>query len=139
MKLNTKRILALVALGTLVTLTPNTLAQATPKEGNRPNRPAAQAGARRDRLETMATELKLTEEQKNQLRPILKEEADKMKALRDDTALSAQDRRAKNREIRESINGKIKKVLTTEQWDQWQKQQAERRARPAQKPPTPQK
>jgi Spy/CpxP family protein refolding chaperone len=133
MKPNIRRLLALATLSALVALSPCALAQAQPKDGAKA-KGAAQSGARRDRLQALAQELQLTDEQKNQLRPVLKQEADKLKALREDTSLSTQDRRAKTKEIRNTVSAKMKKVLTTEQWDKYQSLQAERRkgaAKPA--------
>lgn len=137
MKTIGKRLLALLTLGALVALSPSTTAQDAPKEGAKPQRPAAQPGVRRDRVDVMAEQLKLTDDQKKQLQTIFKEDAEKMRALRQNTALSREDRQAKLKEIRDASETQVKKVLTTEQWEKWQKQQAERRTRPAGQVPAP--
>jgi Spy/CpxP family protein refolding chaperone len=44
-----------------------------------------------------------------------------MKALREDTSLSQEDRRAKMKEIRDAMQAKIKEILTPEQYKKWEK------------------
>jgi gas vesicle protein len=80
----------------------------------------------RDRMQQIAQELKLTEDQKTQLRPIFKKEADKLKALRDDASLTREQRQEKVKAIREEFKKEVKPVLTTEQWEKWQTMRPER-------------
>jgi len=49
-----------------------------------------------------------------------------MKALRADTSLSAEDKKAKGKEIREAMQAKMKEILTPDQLEKWQKMQRNR-------------
>ena len=104
-------------------------------DAKKPDAPRRERGAQAgDRLERMAKELSLSEEQKGELKTIFEQQAAKTKALRDDTSLSQEQRREKARGIREEFAGKIKAVLTKEQNEKWQKQQQERPDRPQRRP-----
>ena len=88
--------------------------------------PAARArGAGRDRLAQVSEQLKLTDDQKEKLKPIFKEEATKLRELRDNKDLSREDRMAKAKEIREGLAAKIKPILTPEQLEKWNKLRSE--------------
>lgn len=141
--------IAALALATLVAWSPNAHAQEKKKD-KPPQRPAPGESARRpnaaqaERLAKIKEDLKLTDEQITKLKPLLQEEAKKVRALRDDTSLSPQDRRAKMREIREASAPKLKEILTKEQYEQWVKLRTQRPAASAgqkgdrqPKPPTP--
>jgi Spy/CpxP family protein refolding chaperone len=96
------------------------------------NKPATTAprAQRVDQLKQMTDVLKLTDKQQADLKPVLKEQADKMKEVRAKTDLSQEDRRAEVKKIRDAANEKIKKILTTEQnekWAKWQKDNPSRR------------
>jgi periplasmic protein CpxP/Spy len=67
------------------------------------------------RLDHMAQALNLTDDQKNQIKPILEDESTQMQNLRQDTSLSQQDRFAKMREIHENTLSKIKPILNADQ------------------------
>ena len=77
----------------------------------------------------MAEQLKLTDEQKEKLKPIFQEERKKVRELRDNKDLSRQDRVAKLKEIREDVTSKIKPILTPEQLEKWNKLRSERPGR----------
>jgi Spy/CpxP family protein refolding chaperone len=97
----------------------------------RPNRPGGGAqGA--DRLKTMTEQLGLSQDQAAKLKPILEAETKKMRELREDTALSQQDRREKMAKIRQETAKKIQdeKILTEEQAKKWKEIQEQRRQRP---------
>jgi periplasmic protein CpxP/Spy len=92
--------------------------------------PAGERGARaRSQMDQLAQELNLTDAQKTQLKPIVEKERtkqmDKMRALRSDTSLSAEQRREKARALREEsrkdLAPEFKKVLTPDQYEKWQK------------------
>ena len=74
----------------------------------------------RDRLKQLAQELNLSEEQKTSIKPILREQTQKLKALREDKGLSPEERIDKAKEIREAVTTKLKDVLTAEQFEMWQ-------------------
>ena len=89
--------------------------------------PAGERGARqRDRVEQIAKQLDLTQAQKDQLKPILQKEGEKVRALRQDTSLTQEQRREKMKAIRDEIAPEIKKVLTAEQFTKWEKMRQER-------------
>jgi Spy/CpxP family protein refolding chaperone len=89
----------------------------------------------------IAEELNLTDQQKEKTKAIFQEEGRKLRQLRQDKELSREDKMAKVREIRRSIEGELKPILTAEQWEKWQKVRAdfqkERRARTQQKESAP--
>jgi protein CpxP len=67
------------------------------------------------RLQKLATELNLSDDQKSQLKPILEEEGGKMKALRDDSSLSRQDRMQKMKTIMADTRSKMDPILNDDQ------------------------
>jgi periplasmic protein CpxP/Spy len=74
-----------------------------------------------DPLQMMKQYLGLSDEQANKLEPVLKEQQDKLNALRRNTSLSRQERLAKLRELQKVTDDKIKAVLTPTQADKWQR------------------
>lgn len=85
---------------------------AEPSEGGERKGPPPGAG---QRIEKLKTELGLTDAQVEQLKPILREQMQAMKALREDESLSRKDKRAKFDELRDAHRAKIAAVLTPEQ------------------------
>jgi Skp family chaperone for outer membrane proteins len=118
---NMPGILLVLALGTVVTLSRAAVAQAT----NPPvTRSAVPTGARHGAvvpLEMMKQSLKLSDEQAKKLEPVLKEQQEKLSALRRDTSLSRKDRVAKLKELQQSTDTKINARLAPEQAEKWQK------------------
>jgi len=88
---------------------------------------AAQDAGQRERLQKMATDLNLTDAQKEQLLPILQEEGAKLKELRADTSLDRRSRAQKMREIQQSFQTKINPILDEEQRKKWEKMREEAR------------
>jgi periplasmic protein CpxP/Spy len=126
-------LLAVLALGGLVAFTPaTTQAQDKTPPARGPGGPGGPGGGRmspKERVDKMSEQLNLTDAQKTKVEAILKEQGDKMKALRDDTSLSREDRGPKMREIMEDSSKKIKAVLTPEQqpkFDAMQKEMQDR-------------
>jgi Spy/CpxP family protein refolding chaperone len=66
-------------------------------------------------LQWLSEKLSLTDEQKAKLKPILEDQAQQMKAVRDDTSLSPDQQKAKMKAIHESFHGQINAVLTPDQ------------------------
>ena len=66
-------------------------------------------------LQMLTEKLNLTADQQAKLKPILEDQAQQMKAVRDDTSLSEEQRKAKMKAIHESLHGQINSVLTPEQ------------------------
>ncbi len=87
----------------------------------------------RPNAEQIAKELNLTDDQKAKVKTALEDQQTKMKALHEDKSLSSEDRKAKSKEIREATQAKMKEILTPEQWEKWQKMQANHKggAKPA--------
>lgn len=80
-----------------------------------------------ERLKTMKETLGLTDDQVAKIKAIFEENAPKMKALRDDTALSQEDRRAKFTELRTAETAAITAVLTPDQQAKFKAEQEKRR------------
>jgi periplasmic protein CpxP/Spy len=78
-------------------------------------------------LRRLTKRLNLTSEQQNQLLPILTDRQQQMAALLNDGSLSAQDRHAKARTLREDSDSKIKAVLNDNQKEQYQQMRQHRR------------
>jgi len=90
----------------------------------------APAGHRADpsqQLRRLTKKLNLTSEQQDQLLPILTDRQQQMTALLNDGSLSAQDRHAKARTLREDSDSKIKAVLNDQQKQQYQQMREHRR------------
>jgi Spy/CpxP family protein refolding chaperone len=77
---------------------------------------------RRDRIERMSDELKLTPEQKERVRQIFGETRTRLEALRKESE-------PRFAEIRRDADERIKQVLTPEQWEQFRKSREEGRGR----------
>jgi periplasmic protein CpxP/Spy len=142
MKINTinRWMLGAALAGCLLSVPKLVAADSTAAPSDKPkaatNRPeGARADRARERIQEVAKELNLTDEQKEKIRPVLQAEAEKLRALRQDTNLSREERQAKVKEIRDDIAAKIKPILTAEQYDKWQKMRQQRREqRPPQRP-----
>jgi Spy/CpxP family protein refolding chaperone len=80
-------------------------------------------------LARMTQQLHLTDEQQAKIKPILEEQHKQMMALRQDTSMSREDRRAKFQEIRKQTFEKMNPILTAEQQKQFQQMRRERRGR----------
>lgn len=110
-----------LALGSLVAF--SAIARAEDKPETKPAQPPVGAPGQRTGVqnyrEKIATELKLTDDQKQKWEAIFKEQAEKAKAVHADTALSGPDRMAKVKEMRDSTDAKIKALLTPEQQEKW--------------------
>ena len=76
----------------------------------------------------VVSQLTLTAEQKAKVDPIVAEDAKKLREVRNDAALSAEDKRKRSSEIRKDTEAKLKGALTEEQWKKYQELKAERKA-----------
>lgn len=86
------------------------------------------------RVDKMASELKLTDEQKTKITALLQDDAKKRKELRADTSGDRKERREKNRALMQEQTKQMKEILTADQFAQWQKMNAQgRRAGAAKK------
>jgi Spy/CpxP family protein refolding chaperone len=80
-----------------------------------------------ERFQKMAAELKLTDDQKEQLRPVFEEQAKKLMELRDDTSLDRRSRLMKARDLQQGFQAKVNPILTEEQRKKWSQMQQENR------------
>lgn len=127
MKMIKQSLLPALVLGAAIAISPALRAQdaaASPK-------PAASAPGegRKDPVERLTKVLDLTPDQQTKIKPILEERRTKMKALKDDTSLTADQRKAKGLEIFEASNKDIKAILTPDQvkkYDEMQEKMKER-------------
>src|SRR5271170_3437830 len=76
-----------------------------------------------EQLARMTTRYSLTTEQQGQVKPILVSQQQQIKELREDTALSPEDRTAKMQTIRSDSKAKIKAVLNDDQKKQFEQDQ----------------
>ena len=79
-----------------------------------------------DRLKQLSTQLNLTDEQKEKLKPMLQEEFTKVRELRQNDTLSREEKTAKLKELRADLQKKVETVLTAEQKEKWKKIQQRR-------------
>ena len=82
-----------------------------------------------ERLNNLTKELNLTDDQKAKIKPILEDEQKQMQALRGDTSMSREDRRAKMMEIRNKSNDSIKAVLDKDQQKKYDEMMEKMRGR----------
>ena len=67
------------------------------------------------RLQKLSSELGLTDAQKAQMKPVLQNSRQQVKAIKDDATLSADDRKAKLKELRKSTRQQTMAILTPDQ------------------------
>ena len=80
-----------------------------------------------NRLENLSKQLNLTDQQKEKIRPLLRNEAERIKAVRSNTSLTQGEARRRIATIRRNTNQHIAEFLTPEQKKQWQDMRQERR------------
>ncbi len=86
-----------------------------------------------EKLEKMSTALQLTPAQKQQVKPILMEEAPKLKALKSDTSLGPMQKAMKMRQIADATDAKMKPILNPQQYQTWEQMRAQERQQMMQK------
>ena len=72
------------------------------------------------RLQMLTSQLNLSSDQQQKIKPILENEGQQMQALHQDSSLSREDRMSKMQQIRQSTNDQIKPILTSEQQQKYQ-------------------
>ncbi len=116
MKMMYKRLLTIAASGLLVLGVALSGVQANAQAG--PSGGHMGRGQRMspdEELQSLDKTLKLTDDQKSHIKPILEDRQQKMESLRSDTSLSGRDRWGKMRSIREESNSKIRNLLNDDQ------------------------
>lgn len=83
--------------------------------------PGSKVAARPDQLASMTEVLKLTEEQRAKIKPILDEQTKQINAIRADKNTPLQERTAKYQQLRKASHEKVRAVLTPEQAEKWDK------------------
>lgn len=111
-----KSLLFALALGLALTFATSSQAQEKKREGRQ---------SPEERMKQLSEALKLTDEQKAKLGPILKEEGEKLRAIFGDANASREEKGKKMQEARKDIAAKVKAVLTPEQAEKYDKLQAE--------------
>jgi periplasmic protein CpxP/Spy len=114
-----------VLAGTVLAVAPCSRADDQPDQKPAEKTDAKVRAGRNARLQRIADELKLTDEQKAKLKPIFAEQRqERMTELRGKKDVSREDRRAKAKEMREDLSAKLKPILTPEQFEKWNKGRA---------------
>ncbi len=96
--------------------------------GGQPNKAEIAA-----KLEKMSAALQLSPAQKQQILPILKEEAPKIKAVKENTSLGPLQKGMQLRQISEATDAKLKPILTPDQYQKLQEMRAQERQQMMQK------
>lgn len=133
MKATRISLIAALIAGVLLAYSPAASAQDKDKEAKpgtkreaRPGRPGGPGGERgpeamKERMNKMAEELKLSEEQKTKVEAAMKAQLEKRRAIGQDSSLSDEQKREKGRALREDLNKEMKKILSAEQFAKWEK------------------
>jgi len=125
-----KRLLTIAASGLLVlgvALGVNAQEPGPPPQGEHMGRGHRMTAD--EELQRMDKQLKLTDDQKKQIKPILEDRQQKMESLRSDTSMSPEDRRTKMRSIFQDSNSKIRDVLNEDQKKKFDEMQEHPRGR----------
>ncbi|HEV2990937.1 MAG TPA: hypothetical protein VG759_21035 [Candidatus Angelobacter sp.] len=109
----------LVTLGVIVAGPGPALAQ------NQDEQESGPVASVEEQLKNLSVQLKLTEEQRTAIKPILEDERQQL--LAKDDSLSREDRITNKRKIRESAGSKIRDLLNDEQKTKFDKMEKERR------------
>jgi len=97
------------------------------REKMRAGETSSSPGAR-NRMEAIAAELKLTDEQKSKLKEVFQGPTEKIKELRADTNLTGEQKIQEFQAIQEKIEPQVKEILTPEQFTKWQAEREKLRA-----------
>jgi Spy/CpxP family protein refolding chaperone len=116
MKISRISLLAVLAVSGLAAF--GTVANA--QEASTPSTNAPAAGEHHGQRGKLDELLNLTPDQKPKFDAIMKDQGEQLKALKEDTSLSAEDQKAKAKEIRSAASEKIKALLTPEQFTKYQ-------------------
>jgi periplasmic protein CpxP/Spy len=126
MRMINKSLIAAIALAGLVALPSVAMAQERPERPGAGQRPERAGQAQIDRI---AERLTLNDEQKTKLQAVLREEATKMRELRQNTDLTEEQRRKKIQELREQHLAKVKPILPADKFEEYKKMREQTAAR----------
>ena len=127
----TKSAITLVVLLAIAVSTPLLSAQDNMSQGTmgaQPNKAEVMA-----KLEKISTALNLSPAQKQQMLPILKEEAPKIQAIKSNTSLGPLQKGMQLRQIGEATDAKVQPILSPEQYQKWQQIRAQEKEQMMQK------
>jgi Spy/CpxP family protein refolding chaperone len=137
MKANKTMLIAALAVGSLLVWSPALRADdstntppSTPPAGAPPAGQPPRGG-----FERIAEQLNLTADQKPKVQSIMEAQRQKVRDLRQDTSLTAEDRKAKIKAVQEDTATQMKAVLTADQFQKWQDMQSRMRNRRVGPPP----
>ena len=121
---------AALALATCasVLVAQDTMSQGTMGSAGGPNKAEIAA-----KLEKISQTLQLSPAQKQQLLPILKEEAPKIQAIKSNTSLGPMQKAMQLRQIGEATDAKVQPILSPEQYQKWQAMRQQEREQMMQK------
>jgi Spy/CpxP family protein refolding chaperone len=77
-----------------------------------------------NRMAYMAKKLNLSQDQQNQLKPIFEKQREQAKAIKNDTSLTADQKKEKFQSLRQDSMAQVNTILTPEQQQQWQQMKA---------------
>lgn len=133
-KLSPRTAAVLFALLALALCAPAAFAQANmAPAGSTTAVPQANTAEALQRLEMMSSKLQLTPQQKEQVRPILMDEAPKLKALKSNTSLTPMQKAMQMRQISETTDAKLKPILSPSQYQTLMQMQEQERQQMIQK------
>ena len=123
MKINQTKVMAILAVGALLALSPAARAQdastnTPPKAGaSHENHQGGPRFSPEQQLEHLTQVLSLTDDQKPKVKAALEAQAKSMEGIRD---LPPDERREKFRAAREELGKQLKTILTDEQYKKWE-------------------
>ena len=85
------------------------------------------------KLQQMSAALQLTPAQKQQMLPILMDEAPKLKALKSNTSLPPLQKAMQMRQIGQDTDAKVKPILNPQQYQKWEQMRTQEREQMIQK------
>ena len=122
-------VMGILGLGAVVAFgQPTMAAEGDGAKGDKKERPAGQGQRGGSPLMKALQSLELSADQKDKLKPILKENGEKAKALREDTTTERKAKMEKMKALMDETLGKIKPILTDAQNKQLEEALAKARA-----------
>lgn len=110
--------MGMLALAGTLAIAPSLYAADTPPATTE-TKPAVRVAS--GEKEKMMADLNLTADQQKQMKDARKEMSTKAKALKNDTSLTDEQRKAKTKALRDEFNTKVKGFLNPEQFAKWEK------------------
>lgn len=129
MKTKGNLFISTLACGVMAAASPLLRAQSpTPAPSAAPSASATEHHEHGGRGERLFKELNLTDDQKEKIKPIMKDRRDKMQALKEDSSITQDQKKEKAKEIMHSTNEQIKAILTPDQQKKFEQLMADMKA-----------